>query len=484
MSRYSRRDFLKHLARAGVGVAGVLALGACRPSGRPAPKEPTISAPTAAQEVPTVVPEASKEKIQLSVEMSIYVEAPHKKAFDLLEARYEELNPHVDIILYGAPYAEFWNKLTTEIVAGTEADIVQLQSGASRYASYAALREGETGAFVNLDPFIKGTWMEEGLLDQQNLTYNGHYIGLANYAWGTGAIYYRKSMFEEAGINAADIVTTEDWLDAAKRLTKKGEGGKPDQYGYGAVLSNHSFVWSEMAGMVAKPANDGIYFPKEEPPYTPDRVAVNTEAMVWACQWWQDMIMKHKVVPLGNFEKADTRDLFWNKTTAMNTDGPWFFGMTRDRGEEIGEDLVADLGVFASPDVLYQGERKARYGSVGGITHLISSNCEHVEEAWKFMEWMASEEGQRIVSVCGMIPANIDVMNSEWYFQEYQLNAELAGFLNTRYRMPPMDDPKIPQLNEMSAVLVEAAQEMFIVGTPPKQSLDHAAEEIKKILEK
>jgi ABC-type glycerol-3-phosphate transport system substrate-binding protein len=471
------------MALVGMGTAGGLLLGACQPTGKQAAEQPPAAQapPTTAAKEPAK--EAPKEKITLTVEMSVYVEAPHKKAFDMIEARYEELHPEVDIVLYGPPYAEFWNKLTTEIVAGTEAEIVQLQSGASRYASYAALREGETGAFVNLDPYIKGTWMEDGLTDQRNLTYNGHYIGLANYAWGVGAIYYRKSMFEEAGIVADDIVTSEDWLEAMLKLTKKGEGGKPDQFGYGAVLSSHSFVWSEPAAVIAKPANDGIYFPMEQPPYTPDRIAVNTDAMVWACQWWQDMIKKHQVVPIGNFEKADTRDLFWNKTAAMNTDGPWFLGMTRDRGEEIGEDLVADMDVFASPDVLYNGQSKPRQGSVAGITHLISSQCKYVDQAWEFLAWMASEEGQKLVSVCGMIPCSVEMQASDWYYAEYPLNAKVAGYNSTRYA-PPMDSPKIPQLNEMTALLTEAAQEMYIVGRDPKESLDRAAAEMKKILEK
>ena len=174
----------------------------------------------------------------------------------------------------------------------------------------------------------------------------------------------------------------------------------------------------------------------------------------------------------------------WNGTVAMNIDGPWFLGMTRDRGEEIGEDLVADLGVFASPDVLYKGERKPFYGTQGGITHMISNNCEHVDEAWKFMEWMASEEGQRIAAVSGMVPQNKEVMASDWYYKEYPLNAAVSEFLNTRYRLPPMTNPNIPQSGETTRIMVEAAQEMFITGADVQETLDKAAEEIKKILAK
>lgn len=448
-----------------------------------APKEEPTATPKPAEATPaeaTKAPAQPEEKIELTVEMSIYVEAPHKKAFDMLEERYEELNPNVDIVLYGPPYDEFWDKLTTEIVAGTEACIVQLQGGNTRFASYAALREGEAGAFVNLDPYIKGTWMEDGLLDQENLTYNGHYIGLANYAWGTRAVYYRKSLFEEAGINADEILTNEDFLEAAKKLTKKRDDGTM-QYGFGAVLSTHSFVWSEFSTFIQRSASDGIFFPGEKEPFTPENVVVNNEANVWACEWWQDMVLEHKVVPSGSYDKADQRELFWNGTAAMNIDGPWFVGMTRERG---GQELLDDVGVFATPDVLYKGERKPSYGTQGGVTHLISTNCEHPDEAWKFMEWMASEEGQQIVAVSGMVPQNKEVMTSDWYLKEYPLNAAVSDFLNTRYRLPPMTNPNIPQSGELSRIMVEASQETFITGADCQETYDKAAEEIKKILTK
>jgi ABC-type glycerol-3-phosphate transport system substrate-binding protein len=427
----------------------------------------------------TAAPQAA-EKTKISVEMSIYVEAPHKKAFDMLKKRYEELNPNVEIELYGAPFAEFWDKLTTEITAGTEACIVQLQGGNTRYASYAALRQGESGAFVNLDKYVKGTPLETGLTGQKDLTYKGHYIGLSNYAWGARAVYYRKSLLKAAGINADSIKTTEDFLKAAIKLTKKGEGGKPGQYGFGAVLSTHSFVWDEMKTFISRPASGGVYFPNEAPPYTPDRVRVNSEAMVWAWQWWQDMIFKHKVVPPGSFDKAQERDLFWNGTAAMNIDGPWFVGMTREKSAA----LINDLGVIASPDVLYKGKNYPFYGQVSTITHLISSNCKTPDQAWKFMEWMAGDEASRIISVSGMIPANTKYSTSAEYQKAEPLNAQLVQLVKQRYKVPSINDPNIPQMGEMHRAMIDAAQEAFITQKPVKATLDKAAAQIKKILTK
>ena len=447
-------------------------LASCTPAAEPSEpegvaevSEPEVSEPEVSE--PEVVEPA--EKIQLSLQMSIYVEEPHKRAFDALKAAYEAKNPNVEIVLYGAPYAEFWDKLTAEIVAGTEADIVQLQGGGTRYATYAALREGETGAFMNLDPYIKGTEWEEILTGQEVLTYNGHYIGMSNYAYGLRALYYSKSMFAEAGIDPASIVTTEDFLQAAIALTKPAEGDKPAQYGFGAVLSTHSFVFDEMKTFVCRPVG-ATFTPDNAEPYSPENVIVGNDAWNFCFQWWQDMIFEHEVVPPGSYDKADERDLFWNGTVAMNIDGPWFVGMT----EGVDPALLDNLGVIASPDVLWNGVRYPFHNELYSITHLISSKTEHPEEAWKFMEWMASEEAAAIIAVSGMIPANSNYSLSEAYAQLVPLNAELSRLAAERYYSPAAIDPNIPQAGEMSRIMVDAAQAAFITRADVAEVLEEA----------
>ena len=455
-------------------------LSACAPAAAPEKEEEgsEVAAAEEKSEAEDSGEEASGEKIVITMEMSSYVEEPHKNVYDQLEAKYEEMNPNIDIEYYGYPYAEFWDKLTTEMVAGNEACIIEMQSGTQHYGTYAALRDdGETGAFVNLDEYIVGSEYEDKMVDQASLKYNGHYIGLSDYAWGSRAIYYRKSLFEEAGIDPASIVTTEDFLDAAIKLTKPAEGDKPAQYGFGAVLSTHPFVWDEMKTFIARPIG-ATYTPDNLGPYTPENVLVDSPQMKFAWQWWKDMIFEAKVVPPGAYDKADERDLFWNGTVAMNIDGPWFVGMTRSYDEA----LMDDLGVIPSPFVLYEGEQYPFHGETYAVTHLISTNCEHPEEAWKFMEFLASDESAEVIAECGMIPANKNYSLSDAYKEREPLNAELAAFVNELYKFPAAIDPSIPQQGEMDRIMIEAAQEVFITGADVDATLDAAAEEIRQIL--
>jgi len=413
--------------------------------------------------------------VRLTVEMSVYVEAPHKKAFDLLKEAYEAKNPNVEIVYYGSPYDAFWDKLTTEIVAGTEADIVQLQNGGTKYATYASLRTGETGPFLNLDPYIKGKDLENKLIGQKDLVYNDHYIGISNYAVGMRAVYYRKSMFEEAGIDPDSIITNEDFLEAAKALTKKKDDGTM-QYGFGAVISTHSFVFDEMKTFICRPIG-ATYTPLNQPPYDADNIIVGNDAWNYAFKWWQDMIFVEKVVAPGSYDKADERDLFWNGTVAMNIDGPWFVGMTK----EYSEELLDDLGVIASPDIIYNGKQYPFHKEIYGITHLVSSNCENPEEAVDFLLWMTTPEAQALVAECGMIPANVDYSTSDDYYAAWPWNAKLAALTEERYYFPASLDPNIPEAGEISRIMVDAAQAAFINGDDVTTTLDDAAEQIKDL---
>lgn len=412
--------------------------------------------------------------VRLTVEMSVYVEAPHKKAFDLLKEAYEAKNPNVEIVYYGAPFDAYWDKLTTEIVAGTEADIVQLQGGGSRYATYASLRVGETGPFLNLDQYIKGTELEDKLIGQKALVYNGHYIGISNYGVGMRAVYYRKSMFEEAGVDPDSIITNEDFLKAAKTLTKKKADGTM-QYGFGAVISTHSFVYDEMKTFICRPIG-ATYTPLNQPPYEADNIIVGNDAWNYAFKWWQDMILVDKVVAPGSYGKAEQRDLFWNGVVAMNIDGPWFVGMTK----AVSDELLDDLGVFASPDVVYKGKQYPFHKEIYGITHLVSSNCENPKEAIDFLLWMTTLEAQALVAESGMIPANVDYSTSDEYYAAWPANAKLAG-LAERYYFPASLDPNIPEGGEIKRIMIDAAQAAFINGDDVTAVLDDAAEQIKDL---
>ena len=407
----------------------------------------------------------SQEPIVLTFETSVYVEEPHKKAIDALVDAYNQKNPDVKIEIYGAGYADFWNNLTTEVMAGNEADIVQVYT--ENIATYNALRPG--GAFVELDSFMEGTDLAENLVAQEFCVLDGKTLALSNYAWGTTGIFYRKSMFEAAGVAPESLKTWDDFVAASAKLTTE------DQAAMGILASSHAFVISEYNRMLGRVVSNGLYFPEgESGPYTPEQIQTNNEANVWAATQWQEYLKKYgKPVP----DKKDSRELFWNGNVAINFDGPWFIGMSASKSEEV----VNDIGLIPQPAVVYNGTTYKPNPSIYPLVAMISKKSEHPKEAWDFLQWMASEEAQALIAQCGMIPSNKTYASSESYTSEYQMGGLFNEFLANNYATP-VSDPQIPQLGELTQIMIDAAQEMFVAGADVQATLDDAAERLKDVL--
>ncbi|MFC4598723.1 ABC transporter substrate-binding protein [Cohnella hongkongensis] len=415
------------------------------------------------------------EKVKLSFETSVYAEAPHKKVIDALIQKYNEMNPNVEITVHGTDYENFWDKLTTEIIAGTQGDIVQVYP--ENIATYNALQGGS--AFVNLDEYIKGTELETDLVGQELSKVNGSYYAVSNYAWGTTGIFYRKSLFENAGIDPNSIKTLDDFKAAAIKLGADTDGdGTVDQYGFSSVVGSHPFVASEWYRLVARPVSGGVFFGDGEAgPYTADRINFNSPANVWAAQWWQDLIDNPQATPPGTRDKKVSREMFWNGQAAMIMDGPWFIGMTQERDQQ----LMDDLGLMAQPDVVYEGQTYKPNPHNYPLVSMISQDSKHKEEAWEFLKWMASPEAQEIIAGSGMIPSSKSYAGTEEYAAANPLAAQFFEIQDKLYA-PPVMDPPISELGTLSQAVVNAAQDMFIAKQDAQTILDKAAAEMKNAM--
>ncbi|MBP1990628.1 ABC transporter substrate-binding protein [Paenibacillus eucommiae] len=413
-----------------------------------------------------------EEQITLSFETSLYAEAPHKKAIDSLISKYNEKNPNVKITVHGADYENFWDKLTTEVIAGTQGDIVQVYP--ENIATYNALVDG--GAFLNLDTYLKGKELETKLVGQELSKVDDSYYAVSNYAWGTTGIFYRKSLFEKANIDPATVKTLDDFKAAAAKLGVDTNGdGKLDQYGFASVVGSHPFVASEWYRLIARPVSGGIYFPDGEAgPYTADRINVNSDANVWAAKWWQDFINDPKITPPGTRDKKVGREMFWNGQAAMNMDGPWFIGMTQERDQA----LMDDLGLLPQPAITYEGKEYKPNPHNNPSVAMISKKSKNADEAWKFLEWMTTPEAQQIIGGSGMIPSNKDYVATEEYKNNNPLAVQFFEFQENLYA-PAVMDPPIPEQGTLSQIMVNTAQEMFIGKKDAKTSMDDAAGKMK-----
>ena len=410
----------------------------------------------------------SGEQITLTMATQLYVEAPHRAVIDRLVEVYNEKNPNVKIEISGAGYADYWNNLTTAILANNETDIIQIYP--ENLASYHTLREG--GTFLDLTDRFNESGLEGKLTGQEFCNYDGKVLGLSNYSWGTTAIFYRKSMLAEKGIDPESIQNQDDFLEACKAFSQDGNVAT------GVVYGSHAFSVSEWNRLIARPVSGGLYFKDDaNGPYTVDDLNCNSPENVWAAQWWNDFIAVEKcgkLVP----DKKDSREMFWNGEVPFCMDGPWFIGMCQEHDEA----MMDDIGIIPQFDIVYEGQTYKPNPTNYPELSLISSRCEHPDEAWDFLVWMTSDEAQRIIADCGQIPASIEYASSQEYKDAYPLSALFYDFMANDYT-DLVGDPAIPEYNELSQVMIDAAAEMFS-ETPVdvKPILDAARDQMAAIM--
>lgn len=411
----------------------------------------------------------AKQPLTLTFATSLYVEEPHQRALDKLLEMYKQVAPHVTVEIYGAGYANYWDNMTTEVMAGNEADIMQMYP--DNVATYQALRP--EGTFVNLDPYFEGTQLKELLIGQDACVFDGQSLAISNYAYGTTGLFYRKSMLQEAGIDPASLVTWDDFKAASKLLTHD------DQYAMGILTSSHAFVVSEWVRQLARIPSNGFYFPDGEAgPYTADRINVNSDAVKWAAKEWQDYLLVDKCGKPAP-DKKDSREYFWHGVAAFNHDGPWFIGMT----EAAYPELMEDIGLIPVPAVVYEGQTYKANPSNYPIVCSVSKNCENPQEAFDFLAWMATDEAQRVIADCGMIPANREFSSSDEYAKNHQLATIFNSFIGNQYGKL-INDPPIAQLQALQQVMIDACQAIFAGGQDVSTVLDEAAEACKAVMNK
>lgn len=411
--------------------------------------------------------EKDGDKIDLTFSTSVYVEEPHQKAIDALLAAYNKKNPNVNIKIMGAGYDGYWDNITTEILGNNESDMIQVYP--ENISTYEAIRDG--GTFVDLSEYMEDG-LKEKLVGQDMCEVDGKTLAISSYAWGTTGIYYRKSMLKEAGIDPESIKTQDDFLAACKKFT---DGGK---YAMGVVSGTHAFTVSEWSRLIARPVSGGLYFPNgETEPYTSENVNVSNPANVWAAQWWQDFILKDKAAKLVT-DKKDSREMFWNSEVPFNMDGPWFVGMTRERDES----LLDDVGIIPQFDVVYEGTTYKPNPTNYPLVTMLSKNCKHPKEAYEFLEWMTTDEAQAIIADCGMIPSNMDYSTGDEYIKNHELEYAIVGFMQNNYT-DLVADPNIPQLGEISQVMLDACQKMFSEQAADVQTeMDSAQKSIEEVM--
>lgn len=159
----------------------------------------------------------------------------NEKNLQAIVSAFEKANPDITVKVTTTAYADYFTKLQTDLAAGTQADVFDVDAGS--YATYAA-----DGVLAPLDGVDASKYRTNVL---ETYKTDGKQYGLPT-SFSNVVLFYNKSLFDKAGVSYPTADWT--WADekaAAEKLTDKSAGVWGD---YQPISYNEYYKAVQQAG--------------------------------------------------------------------------------------------------------------------------------------------------------------------------------------------------------------------------------------------
>jgi multiple sugar transport system substrate-binding protein len=297
--------------------------------------------------------------------------------------RFNASYPKVKVEMQWQPlgsWGEYISGFLNQAAAGNAPDIYEVAiEGFSAVAS--------KGLFVPLDELIARDPAAKKLLadiDPNLLAGMSYGTGGKLYffptSWNSVVVFYNKDLFDQAGVAYPNAEWTwDDFLKAAKALTKRGADGRPTQYGYFVPGYNFGLTPWLLTNDTDKLKNHWHESNVKDPRFRE------------SLQFLHDLIHVHRVAP--GFEKGVGDAQFAARQVAMFSAGHWPVPTLLASG-------MKNVGVQTMPAKL----RKTTVFGVGGLG--ITRSSRNPELAWELIKELTGPVAQKMYADTGRnVPA-------------------------------------------------------------------------------
>ena len=208
----------------------------------------------------------------------------------------------------------------------------------------------------------------------------------------TIALFYNKTMFDEAGLSYPDDSWTwDDFYDAAVKLTK--EDGS--QYGTAMNPSNEQDGWMNIIySMGGKVLTDDKKASGFDDPNT-----------IKAMQFVQKLV-DNVMPPATVMAETGTDVLLGSGKIAMLSQGSWMVPQFKEH-----EYISANCDVAVLPKDPTTGNRVSLYNGLGWA---VSAKTKNPDAAWQLVEWFGTKDMQLKQAQLGVTMAAYDGVSDEW----------------------------------------------------------------------
>lgn len=339
---------------------------------------------------------------------------------------------------------EYWTMLEAGAQGGSLPDVFWMHSNESeRYMSNDMLLD-LTDKIAESDKIDPENYPEDiwGLY-----TYDDKYYAVPKDV-DTIALWYNKTMFDEAGL----AYPTADWTwddvsEAAKKLTKD------DGSQYGLAVRNDN----NQAGYYNLVYDNGGCIINEDKTKSGWDDPKTIEAMKTLEGWIKDGVMPSIETMSENGEDV----LFQSGKAAMVLQGSWMVAAYRDN-----EYTAANCDLVELPKNAETGRRASVYNGLGWAA---AANGEHTEEAWKLLEYLGSEEAQKKQAELGVTMSAYKGTSDAW--------AKSADF-NLQAYLNMMDDMEIRPYSKTTVTWENEDNEILKSVYTGEKTMEEACKEM------
>ena len=385
----------------------------------------------------------------------------HKNYFEDALQRWNSQHPDkpIDLSIETYPNEDMHNKLLIALQSGVGApDIVDININFFHNFLKGDIQLLELNDIIEpeIDKFIKSRF--------DIYSKDGKYYGI-DFHVGATVVYYNKEILDKAGVNADDIKTWNDYIEAGKKVV--AATGIPMT---AFEVTDQRPFWP----MIVQKGGDYL---------APDgSVALDSDINIQILQKMLDMMVVDKIaidMPGGRTSSEEFFAFMNNGGIASLIMPSWYMSRFLDYMPDLkGKILVRPMPVWESSD--------AKSVGIGGTGTAVTKQTKHPELAKEFLAFakLSRESNIRIWDILRFDPIRWDVWDAPELSQPdpYFNNEKIFEvFLQVKDSIPS------PNMGELSAAAQDLVknQVMFKVlkerSETPEQALKAAADELRKM---
>lgn len=313
-------------------------------------------------------------------------------------AENNDKNITIEIQNYGSEYDA---KINAMAAANTLPDTMQQQPG-QKCTTYGKLGKLEVlNKYLDEDEKWKNSFAE-GMFSQVEADGDIYAVPIS---FAAGCVFYNKDIFSEAGVEADNITTWEDFLDACETLKQHGTIplAMASSSGAGWCISLFTaYLAQRLGGLEPMEA-----IAEREEGYTFDQ-----ENFIEAGRMTLDLLKKGYIQASSIGDSADQANAYFTSgQAAMICQGSWVVGALNAEGSQV----IGKIGVIPFPSVDGgKGDASVWMGKTDNVS--MSADSEHKDAVLEWMKYVTSDKFQTesIAYKSGKIPTtNITVDESK-----------------------------------------------------------------------